>query len=70
MILRPEDMKTPTWKRLKKQLAEDMEGLRITLESPLSEERTASTRGEIKRIRYLLALDEALAPASEADEDA
>lgn len=68
-VLKPEDIKSRTWKKLKVQLTEDLEELRNSLESEQIAERTAMLRGQIKQIRYVLSLGDIQATANEADDE-
>jgi hypothetical protein len=70
-VLKPEDFRTPAWKRLSQVLAERIEDLRQSNDQlSLSVERTAAIRGGIAELKKILALaDEASAsPAVDPDE--
>jgi hypothetical protein len=52
-----EDKQSPTWRRLKAHLEERLRLARESNDTEQPEERTARTRGEIKVLKELLALD-------------
>jgi len=63
------DLTSPTWSKLKKHLQAVQHKLRTRLEDPnLDPVQTALIRGELRRIRNLLALDSP-DPAMVADEE-
>ncbi len=69
-VLTRKDIESETWARLSAHLRAELEAARTQLESKqISAETTASLRGDISRIRSLLALalpDPAAAPGSRA----
>lgn len=56
--LTPAELKSPAWKSIKKYLAAQREAVRTQLESDMDEVKTAKLRGDLRRIRNLLALDQ------------
>lgn len=58
MSLRPEDFETDTWSRLAQHIHTELQQLRVKNDAHLDAERTATLRGEIKRLKELLALPE------------
>lgn len=57
MNLRPDDMTSPTWARLKKDLNARLDELRRMNDAPsLTTEQTALIRGQIKEVKRILAL--------------
>jgi hypothetical protein len=70
-MLKPEDFRTPAWKRLTQVLEDRIEDLRQSNDQlSLSVERTAAIRGGIAELKKILSLaDEAsLSPAVDPDE--
>jgi hypothetical protein len=69
--MRPEDFRTPAWKRLSQHVNERIDELRKLNDSPsYGPEKTAQIRGGISELKQILALaDEASAsPAVDPDE--
>jgi hypothetical protein len=69
--LKPEDFRTPAWKRLTQVLEERIEDLRQSNDQlSLSVERTAAIRGGIAELKKILSLaeDASLSPAVDPDE--
>jgi hypothetical protein len=68
--LKPEDFRTPTWRRLTLTLNERIQELREFNDQPLDERKTAALRGGISELSKILSLaDEAsLSPAVDPDE--
>lgn len=69
--MKPEDFRTPTWKRLTQALTERIQDLRELNDSPsFGTEKTAQIRGGIAELKKILALaDQASAsPAVDPDE--
>jgi|GEM_PF-2506882 len=70
-ILKPEDFRTPAWKRLTQVLEERLEDLRQSNDQiSLGVERTAAIRGGIAELKKILSLadDASLSPAVDPDE--
>ena len=66
-MLNAKDLNSDTWAKLAKYLATELEAGRTRLESHLmTADQTATVRGDIGRIRKLLALGEIQAPAEDA----
>lgn len=66
-MLNAKDLNSDTWEKLAKYLASELESCRTRLESNLmTPEQTALVRGDIGRIRKLLALGESPALAEDA----
>ena len=69
--MKPEDFRTPAWKRLTQVLEERIEDLRQSNDQlSLSVERTAAIRGGIAELKKILSLaeDASLSPAVDPDE--
>ena len=62
------DKTTGVWLRLKTHLTDRLALLRLRNDGPLSEIETAATRGEIKAIRQIIALDAAALVTATEDE--
>jgi hypothetical protein len=70
-LLKPEDFRTPAWKRLTQVLEERVEDLRQSNDQlSLSVERTAAIRGGIAELKKILSLadDASLGPAVDPEE--
>lgn len=70
-MLKPEDFRTPTWKRLTQTLELRLQELRELNDSPsFSAEKTALVRGGISELKRILSLAEqaSLSPAVDPDE--
>ncbi len=69
--LKPEDFRTPAWKRLSQLIEERVEELRKLNDSPsYGLEQTALIRGGIRELKKILSLaeDASLSPAVDPDE--
>lgn len=70
-MLKPEDFRSTTWKRLTKVLDERLQYLRELNDTPsFSQEKTALIRGGISEVKRILSLGEesSLSPAVDPDE--
>lgn len=63
-LLKPSDLRSETWTRLRVILLERIEQHRTELEAESPDERTATLRGRLRALRDLLALEKA--PAKRA----
>lgn len=68
-ILSIEDVRGPTWRKVREYAEDQLRGLRTNLESDLTPERTAKVRGQIRSFNLLLALENTQAPIAEEEED-
>ena len=69
--MKPEDFRTPTWKRLTQTLEERLQELRELNDNPsFGTEKTAQIRGGISELKRILSLAEqaSLSPAVDPDE--
>lgn len=66
--LNTEELRSPTWRKLKAHIETELTCLRILLESDVTPERTAKLRGQIRSYVLILALEIVQAPVSEEEE--
>ena len=63
------DRQSLTWRNLSAHIAQRLQKLRAQNDNDLDPISTARLRGEVKSLKYLLALGESPAPAPETDAD-
>ena len=66
-ILNLEDLRSPTWRKVKTWAESELAQLRVNLEADQEPERTAKLRGQINSYKLLLNLEVQLDPVSEDD---
>jgi hypothetical protein len=68
--MKPEDFRTPAWRRLTQVLEERIEALRQLNDHPLNIEKTSAIRGGIAEIKRILSLadDASLSPSVDPEE--
>lgn len=64
-----DDRNSPTWKKIKAHIEQELVGLRVNLEADQPPERTQKLRGQIRSFVLLLSLGDVPAIANEEDED-
>lgn len=62
-----DDLRSPTWRKIKEWSESELTQLRINLEADQTPERSAKLRGQIKSLRALINLEVEPSPVPEDD---